>query len=147
MVQVERRDQDLWGEQEDPQIHKLILSMQTRVLNHLLNAKTLYRLSDTGLYGNTYSVDEMMEDLTKAVFSGDPRNQVSTIRRNLQVNYVRRLIEIMSQDYYDELATSAVYNSLRDIQKISRKSSSHPPTKSHRKYLNWIISSALDLAN
>ena len=89
----------------------------------------------------------MMEDLTKAVFSGDPRNQVSTIRRNLQVNYVRRLIEIMSQDYYDELATSAVYNSLRDIQKISRKSSSHPPTKSHRKYLNWIISSALDLAN
>ena len=147
LVQVERRDQDLWGEQEDPQIHKLILSMQTRVLNHLLNAKTLYRLSDTGLYGNTYSVDEMMEDLTKAVFSGDPRNQVSTIRRNLQVNYVRRLIEIMSQDYYDELATSAVYNSLRDIQKISRKSSSHPPTKSHRKYLNWIISSALDLAN
>ena len=147
LVQIERRDQDLRGEQEDPQIHKLILSMQSRVLNHLLNAKTLYRLSDTGLYGNTYSVDEMMEDLTKAVFSGDPRNQVSTIRRNLQVNYVRRLIEIMSQDYYDELATSAVYNSLRDIQKISRKSSSHPPTKSHRKYLNWIISSALDLAN
>ena len=66
LVQVERRDQDLWGEQEDPQIHKLILSMQTRVLNHLLNAKTLYRLSDTGLYGNTYSVDEMIGDLTKA---------------------------------------------------------------------------------
>ena len=147
LVQVERRDQDLWGEQEDPQIHKLILSMQTRVLNHLLNAKTLYRLSDTGLYGNTYSVDEMIGDLTKAIFSGDPKNQVSTIRRNLQVNYVRRLIEIMSQDYYDELSTTAVYKSLRDIQKISRKSSTHSPTKSHRKYLNWIISSALDLSN
>ena len=147
LVQVERRDQDLWGEQEDPQIHKLILSMQTRVLNHLLNAKTLYRLSDTGLYGNTYSVDEMIGDLTKAIFSGDPKNQVSTIRRNLQVNYVRRLIEIMSQDYYDELSTTAVYKSLRDIQKISRKSSLHSPTKSHRKYLNWIISSALDLSN
>ena len=147
LVQVERRDQDLWGEQEDPQIHKLILSMQTRVLNHLLNAKTLYRLSDTGLYGNAYSVDEMIGDLTKAIFSGDPKNQVSTIRRNLQVNYVRRLIEIMSQDYYDELSTTAVYKSLRDIQKISRKSSTHSPTKSHRKYLNWIISSALDLAN
>ena len=147
LVQVERRDQDLWGEQEDPQIHKLILSMQTRVLNHLLNAKTLYRLSDTGLYGNAYSVDEMIGDLTKAIFSGDPKNQVSTIRRNLQVNYVRRLIEIMSQDYYDELSTTAVYKSLRDIQKISRKSSLHSPTKSHRKYLNWIISSALDLSN
>ena len=147
LVQVERRDQDLWGEQEDPQIHKLILSMQTRVLNHLLNAKTLYRLSDTGLYGNTYSVDEMIGDLTKAIFSGDPKNQVSTIRRNLQVNYVRRLIEIMSQDYYDELSTTAVYKSLRDIQKISRKSSLHSPTKSHRKYINWIISSALDLSN
>ena len=147
LVQVERRDQDLRGDQEDPQIHKLILSMQSRVLNHLLNSKTLYRLSDTGLYGNSYSVNEMIDDLTEAIFIGDQNNEVSTVRRNLQVAYVRRLIEVMSQDQYDELSTAAVYSSLREIQKILRKASSHNPTKSHRKYLSWIISSALDLSN
>ena len=147
LVQVERRDQDLRGDQEDPQIHKLILSMQSRVLNHLLNSKTLYRLSDTGLYGNSYSVNEMIDDLTESIFIGDQGNEVSTVRRNLQVTYVRRLIEVMSQDQYDELSTAAVYNSLREIQKILRKASSHNPTKSHRKYLAWIISSALDLSN
>jgi len=53
----------------------------------------------------------------------------------------------MSQDQYDELSTAAVYSSLREIQKILKKTSSHNPTKSHRKYLSWIISSALDLSN
>ena len=147
LVQVERRDQDLRSEHEDPQIHKIVLSIQSGVLNHLLNSWTLYRLSDTSLYGNGYSVDEMMADLTSAIFQGDDDNKVSTLRRNLQINYVRRLIDIMSQEVYDELATTAVYSSLRSIQKLSKKSSSHLPTKSHRKYVSWIINSALDTTN
>jgi hypothetical protein len=124
-----------------------VLSIQSGVLNHLLNSWTLYRLSDTSLYGNDYSVDEMMADLTSAIFQGDDDNKVSTLRRNLQINYVRRLIDIMSQEVYDELATTAVYSSLRSIQKLSKKSSSHLPTKSHRKYVSWIINSALDTTN
>ena len=147
LVQVERRDQDLRSKHEDPQIHKIILGIQSGVLNHLLNAWTLYRLSDTSLYGNNYSVDEMLVDLTASIFEGEENNEVSTLRRNLQVNYVRRLINVMSQDYYDELATAAVYSSLRTVQKLSKKSSSHLPTRSHRKYISWIIQSALDTAN
>ncbi len=147
LVQVERRDQDLRSEHEDPQIHKIILGIQSGVLNHLLNAWTLYRLSDTNLYGNNYTVDEMMVDLTASIFEGEENNEVSSLRRNLQVSYVRRLIDVMSQDYYDELSTAAVYSSLRTIQKLSKKSSSHLPTRSHRKYISWIIQSALDTAN
>ena len=147
MVQVERRMFDLYGEHEDPQMHKIILGIQNRVLDHILSPWTLYRISDTELYGNNYSVNEVIDDLTQAIFTGDPSNEISSVRRNLQTSYVRRLISILGQDYYDELATSAVYSSLRQIQKLARKSSSDSSTKSHRKLISWIIESGLDRAN
>ena len=144
VVQVERRMFDLYGEHEDPQMHKIILGIQNRVLDHVLSPWTLYRISDTELYGNDYSVNEVLNDLTKSIFTGDVDNSVSSIRRNLQTSYVRRLFSILGQDYYDELATAAVYSSLRDIQKVVRKSSNDPATKSHRKLIAWIIESGLD---
>ena len=115
LVQVERRMFDLYGEHEDPQMHKLILSVQDRVLDHILSPWTLYRISDTQLYGNDYSVNEVINDLTQAIFTGDQNNEVSSVRRNLQTAYVRRLFGILAQDYYDELSVAAVYTSLRDI--------------------------------
>ena len=145
-VQVERRMFDLYTRHEDPQMHKIILSIQTSVLNHILNSWTLERISDTELYGNNYSVYEVFDDLTESIFLGD-NNKASSIRRNIQTTYVRRLIDILSQDYYDEFATAAAYNSLRKIQKIVRKSSNDLPTKSHRKLISWIIESGLDSAN
>ena len=146
-VQVERRMFDLYERHEDPQMHKLILGIQGSVLNHILNAWTLARITDTELYGNSYSVYEVMNDLTKAIFTGDEGNKVSSVRRNIQTNYVRRLIGILSQDYYDEFATAAAYNSLRDIQKLVKKSSNDIPTRSHRRLISWIIESGLDRAN
>ena len=145
-VQLERRMFDLRGEHEDPQMHKIILSIQNKVLDHILNAWTLSRITDTQLYGNDYSVYEVIDDLTEAIFMEDMNSEVSSVRRNLQTSYVRRLIGILAQDYYDEFATAAAYNSLRDIQKIVRKSSNDVPTKSHRKLIAWIIESGLDRA-
>ena len=147
MVQVERRMFDLYDEHEDPQMHKTVLGIQNRVLDHILSPWTLYRISDTELYGNDYSVNEVLNDLTKSIFTGDIDNSVSSIRRNIQTSYVRRLFSILAQDYYDELATAAVYSSLRDIQKIVRKPSNDPATRSHRKFIAWIIESGLDNAN
>ena len=145
-VQLERRMFDLRGEHEDPQMHKIILSIQNKVLDHILNAWTLTRITDTQLKGNDYSVYEVIDDLTEAIFMEDMNSGVSSVRRNLQTSYVRRLIGILAQDYYDEFATAAAYNSLRDIQKIVRKSSNDVPTKSHRKLIAWIIESGLDRA-
>ena len=147
MVQVERRMFELYGEHEDPQMHKIILGIQNRVLDHVLSAWTLARISDTELYGNDYSVYEVMDDLTESIFTGDSNNEVNSIRRNLQTAFVRRLIDILAQSYYDEFATAAAYNSLRKIEKIVKKSSNHLPTKSHRKLISWIIESGLDRAN
>ena len=146
-VQIQRRMFDLSGEHEDPQIHKMILEIQNRVLDHILSPWTLYRISDTELYGNDYSVDEVMNDLTESIFLGDRDNEISSIRRNLQTSYVRRLIGILGQDYYNELATASAYDSLRKIQKIIRGSSNDVATRSHRRLVAWIIESGLDRAN
>ena len=146
-VQLERRMFDLRGEHEDPQVHKIILGIQNKVLDHILSAWTLSRITDTQLYGNDYSVYEVIDDLTEAVFLEDMNSEVSSIRRNLQTSYVRRLIDILAADYYDEFATAAAYNSLRDIEKLMKKSSSHGPTKAHRKLIDWIIDSDLNRAN
>ena len=146
-VQIQRRMFDLSGEHEDPQIHKMILEIQNRVLDHILSPWTLYRISDTELYGNDYSVDEVMNDLTESIFLGDQDNEISSIRRNLQTSYVRRLIGILGQDYYNELATASAYDSLRKIQKIIRGSSNDVATRSHRRLVAWIIESGLDRAN
>ena len=145
-VQLERRMFDLRGEHEDPQMHKTILGIQNKVLDHILNAWTLSRITDTQLYGNDYSVYEVIDDLTEAIFIEDINSEVSSIRRNLQTSYVRRLIGILAADYYDEFATAAAYSSLRDIEKLMKKSSSHGPTKAHRKLISWIIDSGLNRA-
>ena len=145
-VQLERRMFDLRGEHEDPQMHKTILGIQNKVLDHILNAWTLSRITDTQLYGNDYSVYEVIDDLTEAIFIEDINSEVSSIRRNLQTSYVRRLMGILAADYYDEFATAAAYSSLRDIEKLMKKSSSHEPTKAHRKLIYWIIDSGLNRA-
>ena len=146
-VQLDRRMFDLRGEHEDPQMHKIILGIQNKVLDHILSAWTLSRITDTQLYGNDYSVYEVIDDLTEAIFLEDINSEVSSIRRNLQTSYVRRLIGILAADYYDEFATAAAYSSLRDIEKLMKKSSSHEPTKAHRRLIHWIIDSGLNRAN
>ena len=144
--QIERRGSFI-DEYRDYEIHKSILNIQNGVLNHILNAWVLARISDSSLYGNQYSVYEVLDDLTTSIFEEDLNTEVSSIRRNLQTTYVRRLITILGQDYYDEFATAAAYNSLRDIEKMMKRSSSHKPTQAHRKLIHWIIDSGLNRAN
>ena len=87
-----------------------------------------------------------MEDLTSSIFEEALREPISLMRQNLQTAYVRRLFTMLSEEYYDDISTSAVYSSLREIQKMMKKSSTDKSTKSHRELLLWIIESGLDRA-
>ena len=145
-LQLERRGFDFYGEHEDPQILRRILSIQTAVINHLLDGWMLYRLSDSEYYGNKYSTSIMLSDLTDAIFKEDASMPVNSMRRNLQTFYVRRLLNILTQDYYDEISTASAYSTLRNIQKIIRNSSRDQQTSEQRELLKWIIESGLDRA-
>ena len=79
---------------EDPKIHDLAMGMQKNVLNQLLHQNVLKRLTDSRLYGNKYSLDEFMSDLTTAIYKDDMRGDVNTFRQNLQTEYTLSLIHI-----------------------------------------------------
>ena len=90
----------------------------------------------------------MLRDLTNSCFAVDASTSVSSIRRNLQIEYTERLIQIVlnkGKVKYDHLSVSAAYDNLKKIAKYSsKKYNVDEATKGHREYLLYRITEALD---
>jgi hypothetical protein len=86
---------------------------------HLLNATMLRRLTDTKLYGNKYSVLEMMNDLTKACFAADASNP-NSFRQNLQNAYVENIIALFKSGRYDAVSQAAALSQLKQVGTICK---------------------------
>jgi hypothetical protein len=132
---------------EDYKIHDKILGIQKDIFNHLLHPKVLKRISNTGVYGNEYSLNEFITDLTLAIYIDDMRGDVNTFRQNLQTEYTHRLIKILkptNTEKYGHHAQSTVYRALKNIKNYTRKQTGvTPATSAHREYINFLIDSAL----
>lgn len=135
-----------FSEPEDPKIHDRVLSIQNRVFGHLLHANVQGRLIDTALYGNEYSLSDMMADLTDAVFKADAQSAVNSFRQNLQVEYVKRLISIMEPDSKRPYASrAAALHHLKSIESmLENKKTTDPSTEAHSGYILYLIEQALD---
>ena len=106
------------------------------------------RITDTKLYGNTYTLGEYMQDLNDAMFKDDMKSNVSTFRQNLQEYYVERLIQIIKPDaaQYDEPSQAAAMHSLKDIQTfLAKAKSTDALTQVHRDHLTLQIQRALSV--
>ncbi len=151
-LQVQRRGFNFFGRNEDPKLHDRFGMMQEMVLMELLHPKTLQRITDTRLYGNKYSVYEMMSDLTAACFNEDLTTSVNTIRQGLQAEYVRRLIMAagldennpMTASMYDPTAKAAAMAQLKKIRSMLAASlaTATGETKAHREYIILLIDQA-----
>jgi hypothetical protein len=116
-LQSQRRGFSFFGTNEDPKINDRVLGYQKTLLAHLTNATVLKRLSDSRMYGNSYSVMMMMTDLTNAVFKGD-NGAVPTFRYNLQAAYVDRLLAIVNSNFYDGVSQAAALAQIKAIEKM-----------------------------
>jgi hypothetical protein len=103
---------DHWGtdmvERGDYPVHDIILMWQDRIASKLLSPLTLSRLHDSELKlaadADALTTAELLERLTKAVYSevdtvkeGEFTNRkpaISSLRRNLQRSYLRRMSEL-----------------------------------------------------
>ena len=96
-LQKQRRG---WNISDDPTIHQRILIYQNRLLNHLLHPNVLLRMTNSSLYGNEYKLPDYMIDLRKSIFQSDMYGDVSTVRQNLQLTYINRLLSmaVLNQD-------------------------------------------------
>lgn len=142
---MQRREFDHYGGTEDPKVLTSIAWVQEDVFERILHPVVLMRLSDSQLYGNEYSVNAVLKDLTNAVFEADIKKQVSPLRQNLQTDFANRLLNLLKDDAYDSISKAAAFNQLKRIEKWVKKGRvKHEATKAHRQYIAYLIKSTLD---
>lgn len=141
----EKRGNEL-SHYEDTKIHDAILTGQRIALVHLLSTTTLKRIINTSIYGNTYTIDEMMADLTTALFKKDLTKNISTLRQNIQLDYIDQLIAHIESSY-DKIIQRVAFQEIKKIEKMMastlNKSDLNSSTNSHKLFILQKIKHAL----
>lgn len=140
-LQNQRRGFGFFGSNEDPKIGERVLGYQKTLLSHLTSATVLKRMSDSRMYGNSYSVAAMMDDLTNAIFKGD-NGAVPAVRYNLQLAYVDRLISMVQSPAFDAPSQAAALAQLKAIERMPAGASAE--AKAHTLLLNQKIKQGLE---
>ena len=145
-LQMQRRGFNQGPMGEDFKITANALNNQTYgALQHILHPSTLQRITNSRLYGNTYSVADVMNDLTKAIFDADMNTNVNVYRQNLQTAFTKSLAQLCSDaSGSDDIAKAAAHYTLKKIKlKLATAISLNEETKAHRSNLIFIIDNAL----
>ena len=145
-LQAKRRGFGFFGEPEDPKIHARILRAQKNALAHLLHPRVLQRITDARQYGNAFTIDAYMNQLTTAIFKEDLKTSVNTIRQQLQVTFVKNLVTaLLPEKKFDIIAQSTVLSQLKRIQREQKMAKSPDgTTRAHRDHILFIIEKALE---
>jgi hypothetical protein len=149
-LQLQRRGFNFFNGTEDPKVTSVYSSLQGfGAMAHILHPVTLQRITNTRLYGNQYSVAEVLGDLTKGIFSVDLTGKVNVYRQYLQTQYVRSVAGIVSgqaSSQYDDVSRSAALYTLKKIRSmLATAVSPDEETKAHRSGLMFIIDNALSV--
>ncbi|MBQ4845220.1 zinc-dependent metalloprotease [Pseudoalteromonas sp. MMG005] len=146
-LQTQRRFFFNYSKTEDPKFHDMALRTQKSVLNHVLHPVVLKRIVDTELYGNEFKLDEVFAELTNAIFKVDARKDVNSFRRNLQREYVNRLIKIANNDKLgasqQSIQAMARYN-LKEIKDMIKRRKGDTVSAAHKEQLIYLISKTLN---
>ena len=142
ILQSEKRAASYGNSDDDPKVHDRVLRMQLSSLSFILHPRVMKRLTNSSKYGNEYLPNEVLQDIFDGIFVA--REIPNTFKMNLQSAYVDGLIEAMSDERYDEISRSAIFNSLQRIRNYSNSSYGNKMVKGHFDYLNWKIYNALD---
>jgi predicted Zn-dependent protease len=148
-LQMQRRGFSFFSTTEDPKLGAIYQSIQTdATLGHILHPTTLQRVSNTSLYGNSYSVADIMSDLTNGIFRADLIGKVNMQRQYLQTYFVKEIIEIAdvndAKNRHDDISKAAARQTLKKIKlMLSTASSVDESSRAHRNYITFLIDNAL----
>ena len=144
-LQVPRRGFNFFAVTEDPKLAAIYQSIQMNPIVHILHPVTLQRITNSRLYGNQYAVADVMNDLTKGIFSADLAGKVNVYRQYLQTQYVKMLANMITSPIagYDDVAKADALYSLKKIKSmLSTAASPDEDTKAHRANLVFLIDQA-----
>lgn len=148
-LQSQRRSFYFYGKTEDPKLHDQVWAVQKAAFDHLLHPVVHKRLLDTALYGNEYSLNEMLAALTDAVFAADAKTSVNSRRQNLQQEYVKRLADLVlakaaDGDSPSAMNQAAVRYELKRIAGMLQSRGNDAASIAHKEYLQFLIQQALE---
>jgi hypothetical protein len=142
-LQIQRRGFNQ-GRGEDYKVTANLNSLSTSAFDHILHPNTLQRITNTSLYGNQYSVAEVMNDLVKNVFDADLSGNVNVYRQYLQTSFVKTTAQLLDNPALDQVSKSAVYYTLKKLKtKLASATIGNEETKAHRAAMIFIIEKAL----
>lgn len=145
-LQMQRRGFNQPNNGEDYKIVNNITAIQVGgTLAHILNPATLQRINNTRLYGNQYSVADVMNDLVKGIFDADINGNVNLYRQYLQTSFVKGASNFLNpQAPIDDVSKAATLYTLRKLRtKLAAAVSTNEETKAHRANLVFLIDKAL----
>ena len=141
-LQQQRRGFDFNQEDELPKLHDRIFKVQRALLDHLTNPEVQQRILDSSLYGNQYTLREVMTDLTLAIFTGDDKG-LSAVRLNLQSDYLDRLIRIANGGASLPTHQAIAYGMLEKVKQLI-KAPVFGASPEYRQFLEYKIRRGLD---
>ena len=140
-LQKQRRG---WSISKDPTIHQRILIYQSRLLNHLLHPNVLQRITNSSLYGNEYKLPEYMIDLSKSIFQSDMNGNVTTVRQNLQISFINRLLSIIGEkSKYDNVSKTSAHYNLNWLKDNLNINTGDLASRQHKSYILFLIEDSL----
>ena len=144
-LQQQRRGFDFRDSGEDPKLHERAQKIQRSLLDHLMHQNTQHRILDSALYGNQYSLGVMMKDLTASIMQGEAANApISTVRQNLQLDYVDRLLNIVNGRAYLPAVQSVALAQLSSIQSSLKQQPALEANEAHVRFVLYKIERGLD---
>lgn len=144
-LQLQRRGYNFFTNSEDYKITGNLGVIPVGALIHILHPATLQRITNSRLYGNTYSVADVMNDLTKGIFDADMTGNVNVYRQYLQTNYVEILTNLIGEkSQADDVAMAAARYTLKKIKAklAAAPATANEETKAHRSNLIYMIDEA-----
>lgn len=142
----QRRGYNFFGGPEDPKIHRQILGYQARVLAHIMHPNTLQRLGDSELYGNKYKLSTFMTDLNNAMFKPDVYGSINSFRQNLQITYVKRLVNMVTgrtARRFSPASQSMALLNLKNIKTWVSNGTGNTATRAHKNHIKTLITNVM----
>jgi hypothetical protein len=144
-LQSQRRGYNFFTTTEDPKLNATYSSLASAALAHILHPATMQRITNSRLYGNQYSLADVMNDLTNSIFNADLKGNVNTYRQYLQTGFVKNVALIADpKSTVDDVSKAAARYTLKKLKtKLNGAVSVNEETKAHRNNLIFLIDEVL----
>lgn len=145
-LQSQRRGFNFFSSTEDPKLTLTYGVMANSALAHILHPTTMQRITNSRLYGNTYSLVNVMSDLAKGIFDADAKGNVNVYRQYLQIAFVKNILQLLDEKSpVDEVSKAAALYTVKNIKaKLLLPATANEETKAHRANLVFLINNALE---